>query len=421
MDGNWRIWILVALGTAELSLQAGEGATSPPPLTFETAWRLTQQRNPDLAVTGFATAVASASAHQAGLRPNPTVGIEVENFAGSGDSSGFDAAEYTASVEQTIECGGKRSARVRAARADVRAAGIETRRQRLDLLCDAADRYVDVAFAQDRLALRVELTRVADEFAQATAARVAAGKAPAMESARAATASARARSRLEAARGESAAARVLLSALWAGSPAEFGPVAEGLESLDGQPPPGWTPNLATNPLVAAASESAIERQTAESALARAESVPDLAVAAGARYAGESDTLAWVAGLSLPLPVFDRGRARRAEAAAALAQVCATTRAEATRSAADIAACAAQRTARWAAVAALRETAASQETAAKATREGYTGGKFTYLEALDAQREWFETREELLDALAAARHADVALARATATDWTGNKE
>ena len=45
---------------------------------------------------------------QTSLLLNPNAIIEVENFAGENEQEGFDGAEITLGIEQTIEIGGKR-------------------------------------------------------------------------------------------------------------------------------------------------------------------------------------------------------------------------------------------------------------------------------------------------------------------------
>ncbi|HTK34701.1 MAG TPA: hypothetical protein VL358_05355 [Caulobacteraceae bacterium] len=61
-------------------------------------------------------------------RPNPTLGLEIENFAGTGPFGGLRGAETTASVEQTIETGGKRRARIATGEAELVAAGAPGRK-----------------------------------------------------------------------------------------------------------------------------------------------------------------------------------------------------------------------------------------------------------------------------------------------------
>ena len=54
---------------------------------------------------------ADGAYRQAGARPNPELLIEAENFAGSGDFNGVGGAEFSYSLGQQIERGGKRRAR----------------------------------------------------------------------------------------------------------------------------------------------------------------------------------------------------------------------------------------------------------------------------------------------------------------------
>lgn len=48
---------------------------------------------------------------QAGLSPNPELAVEIENFAGSGNSNAFNGAQITTAISQRIELGNKRSKR----------------------------------------------------------------------------------------------------------------------------------------------------------------------------------------------------------------------------------------------------------------------------------------------------------------------
>ena len=60
---------------------------------------------------------ARALVDQARLRPNPEIAFEAENIAGSGAFSGLQATEYTLSLSQRLELGGKRGAPPRRRRA----------------------------------------------------------------------------------------------------------------------------------------------------------------------------------------------------------------------------------------------------------------------------------------------------------------
>ena len=68
-------------------------------------------KSPALAARCEKLRVRDALMIQAGLRPNPEIEAEVEEFAGTGDLSGLAAAETTLLARQRLETSGKRSKR----------------------------------------------------------------------------------------------------------------------------------------------------------------------------------------------------------------------------------------------------------------------------------------------------------------------
>src|SRR5262245_33663277 len=90
----------------------------PAPLTLAGAVALGLERNPDLVATRYELTAVQGRITQAGLRPNPQLDVELENFAGTGSVKGFDALETTLSLSQVLELGDKRKLRVGVAEAD---------------------------------------------------------------------------------------------------------------------------------------------------------------------------------------------------------------------------------------------------------------------------------------------------------------
>jgi cobalt-zinc-cadmium efflux system outer membrane protein len=84
-------------------------------LTLRQALALALLQNPALASAAWEVRAGEARTLQAGLLLNPEFGVEVENFAGSGEFRGFDVAETTITLGQVIELGGKRLRRARVA------------------------------------------------------------------------------------------------------------------------------------------------------------------------------------------------------------------------------------------------------------------------------------------------------------------
>ena len=155
-------------------------------------------------------------------------------------------------------------------------------------------------------------------------------------------------------------------------------------------------------------------------LARANRVPDINVGPALRRLEATNDTAAVFSISIPIPVFNNGRAAIAQATAE------RTRAEAVRrvTALDVEqaitdaqaeAANAATTARAAAGPAL---AAAQE-AARIARIGYREGKFGQLDLLDAERTLAETRIAAIEALASYQNARARLERLTAPAPTTN--
>lgn len=116
-------------------------------------------------------------AFQASRRPNPELLLEVENFGGSKDKRDFDVAEETASLTQLIELGGKRYARLQAAQLETSLATWDYEGIRVQMATLAAQSFVDVLTAQDRVKVLGEFVSIAEKTRKSVDARVRAGKA----------------------------------------------------------------------------------------------------------------------------------------------------------------------------------------------------------------------------------------------------
>ncbi|XHC26941.1 TolC family protein [Phycisphaerales bacterium ac7] len=124
-------------------------------LTLRQALAAALVRNPRLRSLAWEPRIAEARRLQAGLSPNPSVGIEVEDFAGSGSLSGFDSAETTIAFSQLLELGGKRDRRVRVAEGQWTVSALDYEAQRLAVLTDTASRFVRVLELQQRVEFAV--------------------------------------------------------------------------------------------------------------------------------------------------------------------------------------------------------------------------------------------------------------------------
>jgi len=401
---NYCILILLTALTASLNVVA-ETPDPQPPLTLEEALQRVIAGNPGLLADGYNVKSAESRVAQAARRPNPRLSLDAENVAGSGSTRGTDAAEFTASIEQVLETGGKRRYRKTVAAAEHRLAIVRSKILKLNSLAATAETFTWVATIQERRLLRMELVRTAEEVVRVATARVRAGKAPAGEEARAQVALARAQIAEEAARLEWDTARTALAAQWGAESPDFIRVA----GLPAPPHPQAASITNTPDFEEAVAQTGI--RDAESALSQSARFPDITAGAGIRRLNDTEETTFVAGLSLPLPLFDRNQDRIRETAALAAAARQEQRAVTLRLSTALATARNRLLARQAAATQLAEIAVpkAKETL-ESTRRGYEQGKFSYLEVLDAQRDHATLREELLDAQADTIKAAIEMTR-----------
>ncbi|MGN7158342.1 TolC family protein [Sphingomonas sp. SAFR-052] len=410
-----QIWFAVALAAASCAGPAmAQTVPDPGPVyTLEQALRIGGGSAPAIDAATAAIDAAEQAQAVAALRPNPQVQAQIENIVGSGAYQGLRSAETTLGIAIPIELGGKRGARGAVAGAQLSRTRIEAAVIAADLRLQITQLYVGALAADRRVATAREQARIATEALRVATIRVEAGRASPLERQRAEVARLNAEAGIERAERLAAAARTNL-ARRTGQPV-IGALEDGL--LDRLPPDAQgpaAPVTADGTLALAAAQVDIAVADAGVRLARAARIPDLNVGPAIRRLEATNDTAAVVALSLPIPLFDRGRAAIAQAsaertrAAAQARVTALDVAQAITDA-QVQAANAATTARTAAGPAL---AAAQE-AARIARIGYREGKFGQIELLDVERTLAETRLAAIDALADYQNARAQLDRLTA--------
>lgn len=127
-----------SLGTllfAGMLAMAG-GPAFAEPVSLSDALARGQEVSPRIAKAKAELKAAEGRAIQAGVRPNPTLSAEIENFSGTGPYRTFGQTETTVAVSQPFELGGKRRARKEVASAERAFAQIALRKAEADLSYD---------------------------------------------------------------------------------------------------------------------------------------------------------------------------------------------------------------------------------------------------------------------------------------------
>ncbi len=342
----------------------------------------------DPAATGWDARLgaAQASVRQAGVKPNPSLGFELENLAGSGTYSVLDRTEATLSYQQTLERGGKREARIGLARTGAEVTRRRRDVRRLDLLRDVQVAYAEALAAEADL-LIAEARLVAAQSAQTDVdRRVRAARDPLFAGSRAEAATAQAEIERDQARAAARNARDVVARYWGGA-ADF---ALNLETFFGAVPPSGDRAVAVADLALLEAERDVA--TSNVRLEQSRAVTDPTLRAGLRYFGDGNDVALVVGGTLPLRLHDNNNG-------------AIDRAISERSAAE-ADITAERVLREREIARLMARMAASATeserlraevipvairAVEQVRDGFNRGGFQYMNVADAERALADTR------------------------------
>lgn len=376
------------------------------------------RENPELRAFAFRLRVEDARIDQAGLRPSPSVSIGVENFAGTGELRGAAGSETTLALSQVVELGGKRDARLGAARAARDLVDAERQARQLDVLAEVTRRFIVVAGRQEELRVARTRLQLAERTVVASERRTQAAKAPHAELDRARIARDRARLDVQRTETERQSALRQLAATWgagestiAGLPFDavqanlFAmPRLESYESLRAR--------LADNPdFLRFASEARL--RDAERRLATAWRRPDITLSAGVRRLQLTQDQAFVASVSIPLFTNRRAAPVIAEADAGRELVGADREAARIRAEALLYALHMELTRSVQESESLRTDVLPRTLEAlEETQYAYDRGRYGYLELVDAQREYLAVEAALIDSSVAAHTLRTEIERLT---------
>lgn len=368
------------------------------------AVRLALVANPDLSAVRREWEATAGALTQAGLRPNPEASFGQEDVRNGRRTS-------TLQLTVPIERGGKREARIAVASRIRDQAELGIEQYKADVRAAVVGSYLDILLANERLKLAQESLALSTSSADAATKRVQAGKVAPVEESRARVAQAAAQAELARAEGDVRTARTRLSSLWGAAPTTYGDVTGGLPlALEGLPDEFVYQRLQSSPTLRRA-RLEVERWRATVALEQARGVVDIAVTAGAKRSQETGVTQAVVGLVVPIPIFNRNQGNIAEAISREYKAQDELAAAELRLSTQVSQAREQlRAARNEALTLQRDAVPGARVAYQAASQGFTLGKFSYLEALDAQRTLIGTQAQFLRALSDTYQAATELER-----------
>lgn len=383
----------------------GEGIS----LSLNDAVRLALRHSPALDAFAWSAESAMARIQQARLWPNPEIEFERENFGGSGRFSGSVGSEDMLSLSQVLPLGGDLKNRRLLAEAAHEQAAWDYHAARLDVVLDAAQRYIDVLAADRRRELARRGLNLARELESVAQKRVENGVASPVENIRVIVPVVSAE--LESTRADLArtAARRRLALLIGEHDVTFDRLSGDLGTLGELPSPDQLVGLVNDSPAVARWAAEISARQAERALGRSQNIPDPVIRLGIKQDRTTDDYGLVVGVSLPLPLFDRNQgtiqaARFAERAAHEQRRAAELRLESALSTHYFSIAVAHAEAN-----ALRDRALpAAESAYQATLKAFREGELAYIDVLEAGRSFLVLEGRYLEALVDYHSARAAL-------------
>lgn len=362
-------------------------APATPTLSLERALARAAAVDPALPGGEARVRAGDAAVRQADVRPNPILGLMVENLPTLGGGNIIDRTETTLSYEQRFERGGDRPARVTLARGEAAVVQAEDAIRRLDRLEQVQRAWTDALAAQAELEIARERLDLAERFQTEVQRRVNMARDPLFAGARAEAELAQAQIDFDQAGIQARLARATLGRFWIGTP-DF--------SLD---PVDFEDTSAAREVAGPVSEIDLAVLSAQRDVSRARvrveearAMPDATVSVGVRHFWEGQDLGLVVGGSIPLGRYDRNEGAiaraRFEGIAAEADMAAL-RQEGEREIARLQVLLASRALEARRIA--EETLPQAERAVTLVRQGFARGGFTYNDVISAQTALLATR------------------------------
>jgi cobalt-zinc-cadmium efflux system outer membrane protein len=361
-------------------------------ITLEEAITLGMEFSPEVKSSKAGIAAARGLEKQAGYWKNPNFEIEAENIAGTGPYTGSNSAEYTYSLSKSIDISGKRSARKNAASQAKKAADSNFTASKLNIVRNIHVAYASVLAEAEALKLAKEQEILAKQILRTVSKRVNAARESEIQKIKATVAHESAIIATNQEKQQFNSAKQNLAKLL------------GKETLDvsldhshffdlvaPEPIATYQEKLSNSPILKRFYYLSKEKKFAFD-LERANTVSDPTVKIGIREFKGADEQALVAGLSIPLPIFNWNSGNTYSARAELDQA----RNNELGAKLSLEQNLIEEWKNWQisyqTADRLRNTILpTAQKAFKVAKSGYEKGKFPYLEVLDAQRTLFDAR------------------------------
>jgi len=382
---------------AELNLVLAANGTGTQSINLHQAINKTFEHNPALRVFSYKLKAQRGRQLHAGLSESPEVSVVIEDAFGSGNFDGTDNAQTTLGIAWVVE-GDIRQGYIDVASANGLSLSDELNIKRLNAAAETARLYIIVLANQARLSNAIKSVALAKATVLAVKKRVAAGKTPAAELARARAEMAHNQLAHEDIEHELSSAIRVLAAQWGETQPDFTKVEGSVFSLPTIIPfeklkarleqsPGFIRLMSDKRLL-----------QAQLKLATSQSSSPWRVNLGVRQIEATSDQSLVAGISIPFGERSRNKGGILEARENLSQTMAKADALKVRFETMLYVLNAELQHSLHTVEAYRSKIIPQlEKALKDTRRAYNLGRYSYLEWRSVQADLLDARSALVEA------------------------
>lgn len=367
-------------------------------LSLSDSLDLALKSNPDIAVAIREREATDGIKVQAATRPNPYVSTSIQDTRNA-------TRQTTLQLNQEIELGGKRAARIEAADAFYSRSDAELATKQAEIHANVVAAFYEVLVAQERVALAKSSVEIGELALDAASKRVKAGKSSPVEQTKSSVAAATAKIELVQATTQLSNSRKRLSALWADNTPGFDRVTGDVTNI---PAVNTLENLA--PLIDSAptiklAKFEISARKAITEIERSKAIPNITISLGMVDNREIGLNQALLGLSIPIPVFDRNQgnvqeaiSRKYKAEDELIALRNKIQTNLTTQYEKLSA------ARQASLSLQNDILPNAQSAFDAANRGFSLGKFNFLDVLDAQRTLYQAKSQYINALLEAHQA-----------------
>lgn len=367
-------------------------------LSLSDSLDLALKSNPDIAVAIREREATDGIKVQAATRPNPYVSTSIQDTRNA-------TRQTTLQLNQEIELGGKRAARIEAADAFYSRSDAELATKQAEIHANVVAAFYEVLVAQERVSLAKSSVEIGELALDAASKRVKAGKSSPVEQTKSSVAAATAKIELVQATTQLSNSRKRLSALWADNTPGFDRVTGDVTNI---PAVNTLENLA--PLIDSAptiklAKFEISAREAITEIERSKAIPNITISLGMVDNREIGLNQALLGLSIPIPVFDRNQgnvqeaiSRKYKAEDELIALRNKIQTNLTTQYEKLSA------ARQASLSLQNDILPNAQSAFDAANRGFSLGKFNFLDVLDAQRTLYQAKSQYINALLEAHQA-----------------